>query len=63
MGFLDKAKEKASSLAEKAARQVTHLDELGGQLIESIQAFTLPAELVTESAAVQRRAGEARRAA
>ena len=54
---------KGGELAEKAAQQVTHLDELGGQLIESIQAFTLPAELVTESAAVQRRAGEARRAA
>ena len=54
---------KGGELAEKAAQQVTHLDELGGQLIDSIQAFKLPAELVSESAAAQRRAGEARRAA
>ncbi len=54
---------KGGELAEKAAQQVTHLDELGGQLIESIQAFKLPAELVGGSAAAKQRAGETRRAA
>jgi methyl-accepting chemotaxis protein len=36
---------KGGELAEKAAQQVTHLDELGVQLLDSIQAFKLPAEL------------------
>ena len=36
---------KGGELAEKAAQQVTHLDELGVQLLGSIQAFKLPADL------------------
>ncbi len=35
---------KGGELVEQAARQVTHLDELGGQLIASVQTFTLPQE-------------------
>jgi methyl-accepting chemotaxis protein len=37
---------KGGELAEKAAQQVTHLDELGVQLLGSIQAFKLPSELL-----------------
>ena len=40
---------KGGELAEKAAQQVTHLDELGVQLLGSIQAFKLPAELAGAS--------------
>lgn len=48
---------KGGELAEQAARQVTHLDELGGQLIASVQTFTLPPEYaVAEGAAANRRA-------
>jgi methyl-accepting chemotaxis protein len=48
---------KGGELAEQAARQVTHLDDLGGQLIASVQAFTLPPEYaVVEGAAANRRA-------
>jgi methyl-accepting chemotaxis protein len=54
---------KGGELAEKAASQVTHLDELGGQLLDSIQAFKLPAELVNQPAVAERRAVETRRAA
>jgi methyl-accepting chemotaxis protein len=48
---------KGGELAEQAARQVTHLDDLGGQLIASVQAFTLPPEYaVAEVVAANRRA-------
>lgn len=48
---------KGGELAEQAARQVTHLDDLGGQLIASVQAFTLPPEYaVAEGVAANRRA-------
>ncbi len=48
---------KGGELAEQAARQVTHLDDLGGQLIASVQSFTLPAEYaVVEGVAANRRA-------
>ena len=42
---------KGGELAEKAAAQVTHLDELGGTLLESMQAFTLPEEFLKEGRA------------
>jgi methyl-accepting chemotaxis protein len=48
---------KGGELAELAARQVTHLDDLGGQLIASVQSFTLPPEYaVVEGVAANRRA-------
>ncbi len=37
---------KGGEMADKAAAQVTHLDELGGTLLESVRAFTLPEGLV-----------------
>lgn len=39
---------KGGELADKAAEKVTHLDELGGQLLASVQAFKLPADLVKQ---------------
>lgn len=51
---------KGGELAEKAAQQVSHLDELGGQLIESVKAFKLPDELLKETGAGER---DTRRAA
>ncbi len=39
---------KGGELAEKAAAQVTLLDELGGTLLESVQAFKLPEGLVRD---------------
>ena len=42
---------KGGELAEKAAQQVSHLDELGGQLIESVKTFKLPDELLRETGA------------
>jgi methyl-accepting chemotaxis protein len=51
---------KGGELADKAAEKVTHLDELGGQLLESVQAFKLPADLVKQIAAAGR---DTRRAA
>lgn len=38
---------KGGELADKAANKVTELDELGGRLLESVQSFTLPAELIS----------------
>jgi methyl-accepting chemotaxis protein len=49
---------KGGELAEKAAQQVTHLDELGGELLESVQSFKLPEEQLQAG-----RAGASRRAA
>lgn len=46
---------KGGELAEKAAAQVTHLDELGGTLLDSVQAFTLPEEFLKEGQAAARR--------
>ena len=37
---------KGGEMADKAAAQVTRLDELGGTLLESVRAFTLPEGLV-----------------
>jgi methyl-accepting chemotaxis protein len=53
---------KGGELADKAAEKVTQLDELGGQLLESVGAFTLPAELA-EKPAAERGARDSRRAA
>ena len=46
---------KGGELAEKAAAQVTHLDELGGTLLDSVQAFTLPEEFLKEGQVAARR--------
>lgn len=54
---------KGGELAEQAAEQVTHLDELGGNLLTSVQSFRLPDELVAEIAAGERAAGANRRVA
>lgn len=51
---------KGGELADKAAQQVTHLDALGEQLIESVKAFKLPEELLKEIGSGER---DARRAA
>ncbi len=42
---------KGGELADRAAEQVTHLDELGELLLQSIQAFTLPEDLLKEAGA------------
>jgi len=47
---------KGGEMAEKAAQQVTHLDELGGALLESVETFTLPDEYRRSGAAAGRRA-------
>lgn len=47
---------RGGEMAEKAAEQVTHLDELGGVLLQSVEAFTLPEEYRQSSAADGRRA-------
>jgi methyl-accepting chemotaxis protein len=48
---------KGGELAEQAAKQVTHLDELGEQLIASVRAFTLPSEYAkADGSAANRRA-------
>jgi methyl-accepting chemotaxis protein len=44
---------KGGELADKAAAQVTLLDELGGTLLESVQAFKLPSGLVHEAASTR----------
>jgi hypothetical protein len=44
---------KGGELADKAAAQVTRLDELGGTLLESVQAFKLPEGLVQEAPAAR----------
>jgi methyl-accepting chemotaxis protein len=55
---------KGGELADKAAEKVTHLDELGGQLLQSVQAFKLPEEMLKEvAAAAERSMHETRRAA
>jgi methyl-accepting chemotaxis protein len=56
---------KGGELADKAAEQVTHLDELGGELLESVQSFKLPETYVKESqaAVAERAANGSRRAA
>jgi methyl-accepting chemotaxis protein len=46
---------KGGELAEQAAQQVTHLDELGEELIASVETFTLPAEYVMAKGAVAKR--------
>jgi methyl-accepting chemotaxis protein len=51
---------KGGELADKAAQQVTHLDALGEQLIESVKAFKLPEELLKETGSGER---DTRRAA
>jgi methyl-accepting chemotaxis protein len=48
---------RGGELAELAAQQVTHLDDLGGELIASVGAFTLPPEyMLAEAAPTSRRA-------
>lgn len=54
---------KGGELAEQAAQEVTHLDELGGDLLASVQTFRLPEELVGDLAAGERPAGAQRRVA
>lgn len=55
---------KGGELADKAAEQVTHLDELGDELLKSVRTFKLPESYVKESeAAVAERGGGSRRAA
>jgi methyl-accepting chemotaxis protein len=56
---------KGGELADKAAEEVTHLDALGGELLESVQAFKLPETYVKESkaAVAERASGGKRRAA
>jgi len=39
---------KGGELAEQAAQQVTHLDELGEELLEAIGAFKLPEDVIRE---------------
>jgi methyl-accepting chemotaxis protein len=40
---------KGGELAEKAAAKVSHLDELGGQLLESVELFKLPEEALRQA--------------
>jgi methyl-accepting chemotaxis protein len=55
---------KGGEMADEAAAKVTHLDELGGELLESIQAFILPESYVRESQAdVAERTADDRRVA
>jgi methyl-accepting chemotaxis protein len=55
---------KGGELADRAAEKVTHLDELGDRLLQSVQTFKLPEELLKEvAAAAERSMHETRRAA
>lgn len=54
---------RGGELAEQAAQQVTHLDELGGNLLASVRTFRLPEEYVRESNAAERATGGTRRVA
>ncbi len=55
---------KGGEMADKAAEKVTHLDELGGALLESIQAFKLPETYVRQSQAdIAERSADDRRVA
>ncbi len=47
---------RGGEMAEKAAQQVTHLDELGGELLQSVEAFTIPDEYRQSAPSAGRRA-------
>jgi twitching motility protein PilJ len=54
---------KGGELADKAAEQVTHLDTLGEQLLESVGAFKLPEEALKQAGVGEQAARDSRRAA
>jgi methyl-accepting chemotaxis protein len=54
---------KGGELADKAAAKVAHLDELGGELLESVQVFKLPEEALKQAGVVEQAVRDSRKAA